>query len=256
MGNLIFVRLMGGLGNQLFQYAAGLLQKKMTNGTLYLLKPVENKHDINDYRFELFTLGEKYDSILPHHLCLYQENGFSPWDPFDYNCPLLLLYGYFQNYKSLLPVLPEFKTHILHQMNSKKNYMKMAYKPSSKSGFIHIRRGDYLENKWTLNYNYYEKAIESFKNKDVDKWFIFSDDIKWCRTFDIFNTINKEFVNEFDPIMCLALMSEIHNCAIIANSTFSWMGAYLGCGTQNVVYPKVWIHNGTPDLFPEEWIGL
>ena len=105
MESVVFVHLMGGLGNQLFQYAAGMLQVKTTNGKLYLEKPVENHHDNADYRDTLFTLGEKYDGQLPYHISHYQENGVAHWNPHDYKYPILLLYGYFQNYSSLKPIL-------------------------------------------------------------------------------------------------------------------------------------------------------
>ena len=52
----IFVNLMGGVGNQLFQYAAGLLQQKETDGTLVLCKPHTNIHDTKDYRKILFNI--------------------------------------------------------------------------------------------------------------------------------------------------------------------------------------------------------
>jgi hypothetical protein len=90
----------------------------------------------------------------------------------------------------------------------------------------------------------------------ITRWFILSDDIEWCKkNISIDNSI---LVEESDTLLSMALMSEIRGGAIIANSTFSWMGAYLGCGTKpnSVIYPKIWIHGGTPDLFPEEWIGL
>lgn len=255
MDSYIFVHLMGGLGNQLFQYAAGILQAKTTNGKLYLEKAFDNKHDVTDYRSELFTLGEKYDAELPPHISLYQENGFTPWNPNEFKYPILLLFGYFQNYSSLKPVLPEFKNHILENIKYKKYYMKTKYKISSGSGFIHVRRGDYFKHNFQLkDLNYYNEALKHFTN--IHTWFILSDDIKWCKQSELFDNLQKVYVEDSDPILCLSLMSEIKDAAIIANSTFSWMGAYLGCGTSNVVYPKSWIGSGTPDLFPDEWIGI
>jgi hypothetical protein len=90
----------------------------------------------------------------------------------------------------------------------------------------------------------------------ITRWFIVSDDIEWCRANVSID--NSTFVKESDPLLVMALMSEIRGAAIIANSTFSWMGAYLGCGieTNTVIYPKNWIKIGTPDLFPQEWMGI
>jgi len=243
---------MGGLGNQMFQYAAGLLQNKITNGKLYLEKAVENPHDSLDYRDLLFTEGEKYDTTLPYHLTLYQENGFTSWNPSDYKFPIVLLFGYFQNYSILSPILPEFRNHILENLSEQRKYMSSKY-ITTQSGFIHVRRGDFVKLGWELDsIEYYKKAIGMF---DIKRWYIVSDDIDWCKNHFSDNCI---IVEETNPILVMALMSLITDAAIIANSTFSWMGAYLGCGLKpnSVIYPICWIKTGTPDLFPKEWMGI
>ena len=253
MNSFVFVHLMGGMGNQMFQYAAGLLHKKITNGKLYLEKAVENPHDITDYRGLLFTNGEKYDSTLPYHISLYQNDGFASWNPNDYTFPILLLFGYFQNYSVLSPILPEFRNHMLENLSEHRNYISKKYNIKSASGFIHVRRGDYVKLKWELDsVEYYKKAISMF---DTKTWYIVSDDIAWCKQNFSDNFI---VIEETDPILVMALMSLITDAAIIANSTFSWMGAYLGCGLKpnSVIYPKNWIKTGTPDLFPKEWMGI
>jgi len=252
MNSFVFVHLMGGMGNQMFQYAAGLLQKKLTNGKLYLEKAVENPHDTSDYRDLLFTEGEKYDTTLPYHLTLYQENGFVAWNPNDYKYPVLLLFGYFQNYRTLSPILPEFRNHILEKLSEQRKYMSNKYS-TTRSGFIHVRRGDYVTLKWELDsLQYYKKAMNML---DVKTWYILSDDIEWCKTQFSDNCI---IVEETNPVLVMALMSLITDAAIISNSTFSWMGAYLGCGLKpnSVIYPYCWIKTGTPDLFPKEWMGI
>ena len=151
----IFLHLMGGLGNQLFQYAAGLLQKKVTNGTLLLEKTTDNIHDnAKDYRPILFTQGIPYDAMIPNHVSLYQEDGFKPWNPSEYKFPTLYMFGYFQNYSSLEPILPEFKTLILERLQDRKQKMKEKYIIPPNSGFIHVRRGDYLQVGFHLKDNY------------------------------------------------------------------------------------------------------
>jgi hypothetical protein len=246
---------MGGLGNQLFQYAAGLLQAVTTQKALILLKPVDNIHDTSDYRRNLFTLGEPYDDAMPPHITLYQDDGFASWNPLDYTAPIILLYGYFQNYTCLKSILEEFRNHITNTLTQQRNAMREKYKLKNGCGFIHVRRGDYVQTNFILkDTSYYTEAIQHFK--DIQKWYILSDDIQWCKESQLFNHINVEYVDETSPVDCLALMCEIHDAAIIANSTFSWMGAFFGCGTTNVVYPKDWIYNGTPDLFPNGWVSL
>jgi hypothetical protein len=261
----IFVQLMGGLGNQLFQYAAGMLQAKITNGTLLLCKATQNHHSKKDYRDIMMNKGNKYDDMLPSHISFYQEDAFKPWNPYDYKYPTLYMYGYFQNYPSLKPILDEFRENILSHLNYQKSIVSKQYAIKEGDVFIHVRRGDYIS---TININthhvqgleYYAKAIYILKESvNIKRWFIFSDDMKWCKEQDLFEQLQPIFIEEPDEVYTLAIMSEITSGAIIANSSFSWMGALLGVGTNkknSVIYPKKWYKNTTPDLFPTTWIGI
>ena len=262
MDSFIFVNLMGGMGNQLFQYAAGLLQKNETNGMLVLCKPHTNVHDTKDYRDILFKNEKKYDKELPSHITLYQEDAFARWNPLEWKYPILYLYGYFQHYPTLKPILPKFKENIIINLSQQKNIMLEKYSVKSSSIFIHVRRGDYikLSNIFPIQpIDYYKKAYSRLLlTRNINKIFIFSDDMDWCKSQDFFKNLNPVWVEESDPVDCLALMSEIHGGAIIANSTFSWMGAYLGCGIKpnTVIYPKDWFTDKEVNLFPDEWICI
>ena len=188
---------------------------------------------------------------------MYQDDGFATWDPNEYVFPIIHLYGYFQNYNVLKNILPEFKQFILKNIEEYKDYILLHNQIKPYSGFIHIRRGDYLEKKdihHILPIEYYKEGINILKH--IQHWYIFSDDINWCQNQSFFNNLNATFVKEERPIYSLSFMTAINNGAIISNSTFSWMGAYLGVGHSNVVYPKRWFSNITPDLFPEQWIGI
>jgi hypothetical protein len=255
--SFIFVNLMGGLGNQMFQYAAGLLHKKETNGVLILCKPHTNIHDTKDYRETVFKNESRYDSDLPPHVSLYQENAYRSWNPSEWKYPVLYLYGYFQNYQTLKPILPEFKDKILTNLDVYKSNMKQKYFIRDSSIFIHVRRGDYgEENRQTIEY--YKNALSILlKNSSIDGIFIFSDDLQWCKSQEFFQSLNPTFVDE-DVLETVALMSEIHGGAIIANSTLSWMGAYLGCELNNVYYPKRWLTDqvNSINICPNEWIGV
>jgi hypothetical protein len=240
---------MGGIGNQLFQYAAGLLQKKVNSGTLLLCK-AENSHDTLDYRY-LFNEGLEYNARTPLCLTLYQENSFGVWNPEDYKVDIVLLYGYFQNYNILKPILNELKSSILRSLEP---FRKFSIIPNS--GFIHVRRGDYLKLKDSHHIQpleYYKKAISLLPN--INNWYLFSDDLEWCKSQELFKNMNVTYINE-NTLYTLAFMSMVTDGAIIANSTFSWWGAYLGVGTKNVVYPKKWFEDISPDLFPEEWVAI
>ena len=258
----IFVQLLAGLGNQLFQYAAGMLQARTTNGKLLLCKATQNHHSKKDYRDILMNKGEKYDKDVPPHVSFYQEDAFKPWNPYDYKYPTLYMYGYFQNYRSLEPILNEFRDNIRQQLEYQRSIVKKQYNIKEGDVFIHVRRGDYLSTSvhHIQTLEYYSKAITVLKeNVNVRRWFIISDDMKWCKPQELFKQLLPVFIEEPDEIYTLAIMTEITSGAIIANSSFSWMGAFLGVGTtkkNSVIYPTLWFDNRTPDLFPSTWIGI
>jgi hypothetical protein len=134
----------------------------------------------------------------------------------------------------------------------------------SESVSIHVRRGDYVNNPKVNEYHgslqsdYYLKAIEVINNKVSDsKFYIFSDDIEWVRD-NMFGDLNAVFVKTTSDEEDMYLMSKCkHN--IIANSSFSWWGAYLNSNESKlVVAPVQWFKNAemnekTLDLVPTNW---
>jgi hypothetical protein len=124
---------------------------------------------------------------------------------------------------------------------------------------IHVRRGNYVQlstHHYNLSMVYYKNAIEYFKNTT---FLVFSDDIDWCKN----NFIGDNFIfieNETDT-EDLYLMSFCKN-NIIANSTFSWWGAYLNKNeNKKVIYPNKWFGPAyaewkTHDIFPNNWVCL
>jgi hypothetical protein len=123
-------------------------------------------------------------------------------------------------------------------------------------GFIHVRRGDYLDNPihWVQGQEYYETSLAVFPS--LSRWFVLSDDIAWCKTQACFKGC--EVIDEPDELVGMAFMSLCHGGAIIANSTYSWWGAMLGAELNHspIVYPSKWLSDEKPDLFPENWIRV
>lgn len=115
---------------------------------------------------------------------------------------------------------------------------------SSESVSVHVRRTDYLlacNNSPALDVSYQRKAMDVMRRKVGNpRWFIFSDDIEWCRK-EFADVDNAVFVsgNESCPWEDIRLMSVCRH-HIIANSTFSWWGAYLGDDDGIVLYPTPW----------------
>lgn len=137
---------------------------------------------------------------------------------------------------------------------------------TTQSVCIHIRRGDYVENPHTnqvhgiLPVEYYAKAIQMIRDSlNSPSFFIFSDDPKWLREQAIFkgmniisNTKNKDWEEMY-------LMSQCSH-HIIANSSFSWWGAWLAENPdQIVIAPKKWFNDESferTDKIPDDWIRI
>ncbi|HQS38500.1 MAG TPA: alpha-1,2-fucosyltransferase, partial [Methylotenera sp.] len=131
---------------------------------------------------------------------------------------------------------------------------------------LHVRRGDYVTNAknafiGVCSLEYYRKAVEYVKNQ-VDKpvFFVFSDDIEWVKSnlpidFPCFYIDHNHGIESFND---MRLMSHCKH-HIIANSSFSWWGAWLNANSEKIVIaPQQWFANNTNvnDLLPESWIKL
>lgn len=117
---------------------------------------------------------------------------------------------------------------------------------------IHVRRGDYVNNPFYVDLtktDYYIKAMQEFPNGE---FLVFSDDIEWCKEQTIFKDC--EF-NEENENKALETMTR---CVghIIANSSFSWWGAYLS-NSKKIIAPKLWYtDNIKRTKCPKEWLRL
>lgn len=118
---------------------------------------------------------------------------------------------------------------------------------------IHVRRGDYVGNPFYVDLtdtDYYQKAMNEFPKGT--KFLVFSDDIEWCKDQDIFKDCEFSEGNELEDLNLMA------SCKghIIANSSFSWWGAWL-CPTypdNKVIAPKAWYSDGKQrTMTPEHW---
>ena len=168
---------------------------------------------------------------------------------------------YFIHYKKIVLKLFRFPK-IKYKLRQK--YLNLINNKNSVA--IHIRRGDYFNDpkvryiQGILGDDYYKKSINCIKKKVKNPFFfIFSDDIELVKkTFSFFNNKKYIFIDTKSPINDLYLMS---NCKhfIIANSTFSWWGAWLSKNKRKIVCaPKRWlrVRISTPDIIPESWIKI
>lgn len=243
----------GGLGNQLFQYAAAksLAKNHQTTCQWYVPKNETLLH--NSFYLPLLFESEKFNVVeeLPNfglkqrirsrfkarHLRHYvQDNNNINAQKFNAIGKEVIIDGYWQN-ESLIH--PDVKTEIDSQLSP--SILKPDYMVA-----VHLRGGDYVFNKNTSEFHgnltptYYKKAMESILGNNSEAEFhLFSDtpeQFKW----DLWNEYNCIWFEEKDPIKCFQSLKSYQNY-VIANSSFSWWAAYLSHqNKKQILAPKNW----------------
>lgn len=288
---MILVQLNGGLGNQLFQYALGRRIALDKNAGLRF-ETSAFKVQSREYKLHHFNVKGSPASINEIKRFLRREQNawlamfYQVWNvkkpyfrriivdeqavPFDENILKtsrnVFLRGYWQSekyFKAIESILREDLT--LKAPPSGLNLELAEQIKSCNAISLHIRRGDYVTNSATkqthgaLSIEYYQTAVSLILRCFSDAtFFIFSDDIPWAKE-NLNITSPKIFINhntEKTDYEDLRLMSLCQH-HIIANSSFSWWGAWLNPNKKKmVIAPKKWysINVDTKDLIPEDWI--
>jgi hypothetical protein len=262
---MIISKIQGGLGNQMFQYAYGRSLANKNNTKLYLDKRFYDGFQGNVVRTFLLDKfhNADVDTLLETIQSNYPINRIS--DNFNYRLlprPVDCSYyldGYWQSER----YFKEFESVIRHDFSPTfdiiDNILLKYPMVGSNCTSIHIRRTDYITSNGyhpVQSLGYYKSAIDIIG--DYDNLFIFSDDIKWCE--DNFHFDNMIFVKDNDDVFDLYLMSLCSN-NIIANSSFSWWGAWLNNNLdKKVIAPKSWFGKqanlNESDIVPEKWIRI
>jgi len=272
---MIVARITGGLGNQMFQYAIAKALAKNSNDTFKLDLSFYPKQNLRKYELNQFNIEE---SIATEQECVefrgkegfvlkikrklglpvkrpysyYKEKQISVFDNNISNKKgNIYLDGCWQNEKYFKSI----RNEILKDFTLKGDISSEAKKylediKRSQSVSLHVRRGDYVQNTHTNSVHgtcseaYYQKAIKHIeKNIDNPNFYIFSDDIAWCKeNFDFLE--NKFFVD--DTKSAFDDMELMKNCKhnIITNSTFSWWGSWMNGGNKKIVVaPKIWFES-------------
>ena len=284
---MIIARVTGGLGNQMFQYAAAK--------ALAIQNGIDVKLDISEYskgqlrNFDLFNFNvttsiaskneieelKAFNSLdrLKAHFTPVKKRRFykEPFFHFDSNFFKLgsnvYIQGYFQSEKYFQPI----KEIIIKEFTLKKEVIGKVQElgiqlQNENSVSVHIRKGDY-KNKETKKFHgilpldYYHKALKKVRSEIQDPHFyIFTDDSKWVeQNFEVSNATIVSGNISFNHFEDLFLMSHCcHN--IIANSSFSWWGAWLNQNKGKIVIvPEGWFNKGPKDvhdLIPANWKKL
>lgn len=293
---MIVVNLKGGLGNQLFQYAAGfsLAVRHTTNLLLDTIQldasTASENYTKRHFELDIFSFEPEFAS--PEMLLHFQKKETTTWQrigrrlfpnalkwrtyrledlrydkEFERFRDYIYLNGYFQSERYFAPVADQLRKHLQFRKAPSPENAKLLHQINSCMAVsLHVRRGDYLT---PLNQkifgnictpDYYQKAI-SMIIKDVEQpsFFVFSDDIEWAKANIYISDFPVHYVNintGHTPYEDLRLMS---NCRhhIIANSSFSWWGAWLNPRADKIVLaPPAWIHDPgcvLNDVIPNSW---
>ena len=280
----IRVNITGGLGNQMFQCAAGYNVARKKNVKLSLdLRRFKHRHDHNGFElqkvFNIYSKVKFLDNTLVFCLINLKEilhkidftyTKFN--EPhFHYTNRILdvskhtKINGYWQSELYFKDYAHEIKKifSFSRKLNEKNSLIANEVKKSN-SISIHIRRGDYLlpnNNKHNTDLkNYYLKAIESTSKLFTNpKYFIFTDDPSWVtKNFTLNYSFKIVDINHGDESFFDMYLMSLCKSNIIANSSFSWWGAWLNNSKDKVVYaPKNWFKDKkikTDDLIPKSWI--
>ena len=259
---------LGRLANQMFQYAAlkGIAAHK---GYQFCVPPKEifgvfDKAVKNDGTniFDVFPELEETNKVQVTSNSVVRESGFAFDEELFNNCADGVdLLGYYQSEKYFKHIADEIRKDFAFGEEVIKDCKAFftEYFVDKKVISLHVRRGDYVANPNhpVQETSYYEEALKQFD--EDDQVIIFSDDPEWCEEQEMFDG-ERFFVSKGgDPLADLCIMT-LCNYHIIANSSYSWWGAWLA-DSEKTIAPKNWFAgdcagHDTKDLYCENWIVI
>jgi hypothetical protein len=288
---MIIVRLLGGLGNQLFQYAAGRAAAEKY-GTELLLDGsyFSDDHGMVPRPFELdkfncrirFALPGQIDRLINrgrlarltdavsgHRRLHLKENQPLP-APDSKGKTDLYLDGYWQSENHFSAIKGSIREELTFRgpFNALTENLAGEIGKNENAVSVHIRRGDYLSSEAMKNWlgvcspDYYQKAFEHVSGRiGQPAYYVFSDDLDWVNEHIVRDNKNMHPVvhnrgNESWQDMYLMSRCRHH---IIANSSFSWWGAWLDPGPEKIVVaPDKWflssaLYDQVKDIVPNGW---
>ena len=295
---MVIVKLAGGLGNQMFQYAAGINLASQLNCECKFDLDWFKSHDVHNgfeldrvfnLNLSIATLNDKQqtfgiykplimlfgDRLYSRKLNFLRPNFLLTEDGFSNifyhkNIPNdLYMVGYWQSetyFPDVERKVRELSSFKYPVNNSTKHWQNLIQQcPNSVS--LHVRRGDYISDHKSAaamglcTLAYYKSAVKNIQNRIKEPYFfIFSDDSVWAReTFDFLPEVYFVDGNDIsDSCLDMYLMS-LCSHHILANSSFSWWGAWLAKHNQQVVIaPNPWFNSSVQsnDICLREWILL
>ena len=262
--------LQGGMGNQMFQYAMAKSISMKLNVPLFL-----NIHRFDSCNMRQYSLGlweGVTEPIIPNEYNRIFEQGM------PYNEHLLrkvkegtTLVGYWQTEKYFLDIKKTLQKTFVPKQRMTDVGLKTLSKikaAGNRSVFLTVRRTDYVNSDFhnVLSKDYYDKAISIIAKKVDPIIFIFSDEPEWCKEnmnlgYETiiggnYDMTTKTHLGREDEELYLMMHCK-H--AILANSSYSWWGAWLNDNPGIRIAPKKWFETGkedSRDIVPSDWIRI
>ncbi len=292
---MIIVRLQGGLGNQMFQYAFGRALSEHYKRPFHLdLRSLLDRTPTEEFVFRDFDLdlfnisdlniadenllsifnGKSYLKKILNKPHFYKEISLNyDSEVFNLSSRRILFEGYWQSEKYFNKIKDTIRKEFYIKENFNLNQEKLFNLiTSTNSVCVNFRRTDFvtLKKANTIHgvppMDYYYNAVKLLKKKGLKfNFFVFSDDIEWCKLNfhldeDLIYLDHSSFKGERFSIYFKLMQS----CKyfIIPNSTFAWWAAWLSNYNEKIVItPKTWfadsvLQSQTQDLIPSTWLRL
>lgn len=229
----------GGLGNRLFQMAAGYSLAKKYKRSFNYCEYSKNEHSSLNYSKTIFKNFQQIPTVNSGILISEPDNHdfhHISHDIIDTINNDVVLRGCYQNESYFAECKNEFIN--LLDLTIDENILS-KYGDLNDKYFIHVRRGDYLKyDFFNINLsNYYKTCLNQLND---EQFILFSNDLEWCKNNELFKNLNITFCDE-DELASIYIMSKCKKGGICANSSFSWWGAYLNTNSNKQIYiPNKW----------------
>ena len=294
---MIIVEINSGLGNQMFQYAAGKALAAKLNTELLLdiswYKQADKAQTPRNFELPVYPFSENYadektvnqlirpssDGVfnrLKHRLnrakqihkqWAFVEPHFHFYPQFFEARNPVYISGYWQSEQYFLPIANQIREIFSIDISKEEPAFEMLQKIAASNCPVsmHVRRGDMVKNPevaqvhGSCNIDYYKRCMLQIEQRvDHPEYFVFSDDPEWCKE-NLQSNFPIHFVTGNDGSKAFLDIQLMRHCRhhIIANSSFSWWGAWLNPNpTKIVLAPIKWFNAGehnTNDLIPPTW---
>jgi hypothetical protein len=260
------IKIQGGLGNQLFQYAHGrnleLAGKKVIFDTSFFSNNRAKIDTARDFKLDKFNIETKAEFSNKNRQIFNILNKVT--------VKLGLKQNFYQSERYFINIKDTIQKEftLKNPLAPKSLVWEEKINSTTNSIALHIRRGDYILNTKTNSFHgvcdlaYYKSALDEMVKRlgNNINIFIYSDDIAWAKENLKFpypiEFVSDSEIPDYEEMYLMSLCK--HN--IIANSTFSWWGAWLNQNPNKIVVaPKQWLANKTSnklDILPESWLQI